>query len=124
YTAANLSPTPTPTPSATPSVTPTPAPSVTPTPTPSQSVSTPIISPAGGTFQKSVTIKMSCATSGAAIHYTMDGSDPTSASAVYSSSKKFKGIKVTGTGPHTIKAIGTKSGSSDSAIATANFTIN
>jgi hypothetical protein len=84
----------------------------------------PQISPGGGVFKKKVVVKLSCATTGAAIHYTLDGSDPTASSATYSTSKKFKGLTITGKGPHTVKTIGTKFGFSDSSIATANFTIN
>ena len=88
-------------------------------------VAPPVISPNGGTFKKSVTVKLSCTTSAATIHYTTDGSDPTSASPVYATGKKkSKGIKIVGKGSHTVKAIGTENGFADSAIASATFTIN
>lgn len=103
---------------------PTPTPSPTPTATPSQTVSMPNISPNGGTFRKKVTVKLSCATAGALIHYTTDGSDPTASSPTYSTSKKFKGIKLTGQGPHTVKAMATASGFNNSTLASAAFTIN
>jgi len=70
---------------------------------------------------------MSCATAGASIYYTTDGTDPTTSSSVYpvaSGKKKVKGISITGKGPHTVKAKGVNGGFEDSAIATANFTIN
>ena len=90
-------------------------------------VSTPTISPSGGTFKKKVLITMSCATAGASIYYTTDGTDPTNMSSLYptlTGKKKFKGIQITGKGPHTVKAKGINGGFKDSPIATANFTIN
>lgn len=60
-----------------------------------------------------VTIK--CSTEGAIIYYTVDGSDPTTSSAAYSSP-----IKVTP--PMTIKAIAVKSGLANSAVASASYT--
>ena len=87
----------------------------------------PVISPDGGTFKKNVSVRLSCATSGATIYYTTDGSDPTIASAVYSrvARKKNKktGFRLTGKGQHTVKAKAVESGFNDSPIATANFTI-
>ena len=120
------SPTPTPTPTATPSptVTPTATPSPTVTPTPQPTVATPVISPNGGTFKKKVMVTMSDATDGATIYYTTDGGDPTTNSSVYVAGKKNKGIKITGKGQHTVKAMGAKSGYDNSAIAVANYTIN
>jgi hypothetical protein len=113
---------PTPTPTPTPTATPTP--SVTPTPTPLQTVATPVILPTAGTFKKKVTVKLSSATAGATIYYTLDGIDPTTASAIYSTSKKFKGIKLKGKGLHTVKALATASGFTNSTIASTTFTIN
>src|SRR5205085_3581045 len=126
YIRSNPPPTPTPTP--TPTATPTPTPTVTPTPTPTPAVATPVISPNGGTFKKKAKITMSCATSGAAIYYTTDGTDPTSSSSVYPTpagkKKKSKGISINGKGSHTVKAKAIETGYQDSAIATATFTIN
>jgi hypothetical protein len=88
-------------------------------------VATPVISPNGGTFRRKVKFKLSCATPGATIFYTTDGSDPTTASAVYPAgqSRTFKGIKTTGRGVHIVKAMATAPGDNNSAIATATFTI-
>ena len=90
-------------------------------------VANPAISPNGGTFRRRVTVTLSCATAGAVIHYTTDGSDPTSTSAIYAPSsgrRGSRGISVTGRGIHTVKALGSKSGSPDSGVAAASFTIN
>ena len=116
-TATTTSSTPTPTPTATPTATPT--------PTPVQTVATPTISPNGGTFRRKVSVKVSCATAGATIYYTLDGTDPTTASAVYPSGRKRnKGIRVTGIGSHTVKAKAVETGYNVSATATADFTIH
>jgi len=90
-------------------------------------VDTPAISPNGGTFRKKVSVTISCQTSGATIYYTTDGTDPSTSSSVYITSKgkkKSKGITITGKGQHTVKAMGAKSGYDSSAVATAEFTIN
>ena len=91
------------------------------------SVGTPTISPNGGTYKKKVTLTMSCATAGALIYYTTDGTAPTATSSVYPTAvgkKKPKGISIAGKGSHIVKAKGVKNGSADSAITTATFTIN
>ncbi len=80
-------------------------------------VSTPTFSPAGGTYSTSQTVSISCATSGATIRYTTDGSTPTASSAVYSS-------PITVSSTQTIKAYAVKSGLTDSAVATAAYTIS
>jgi Chitobiase/beta-hexosaminidase C-terminal domain len=96
--------------------TPTPIPTATPTPTPNGTVATPIISPNGGTFRRSVTVSLSCSTAGATIYFTADGSVPTTSSSVYSG-------PFTLTRSTTVRAKATESGFSDSAIASANFAI-
>ncbi|WP_238323112.1 beta-1,3-glucanase family protein [Gorillibacterium massiliense] len=83
---------------------------------PSQQVATPTFTPAGGTYVSAQSVTITSATSGAAIKYTTDGSTPTSASSTY-----IGPISVTAT--TTIKAIATKSGFTDSAVATAAYVI-
>ena len=77
---------------------------------------TPTFSPAAGTYTGAQSVSMSCATDGAAIHYTTNGIDPTGSSTTYSSA-----ISV-GTN-QTVKAIATKTGWSDSDVASAAYTI-
>jgi len=137
---ASTSSTPTPTPSTTatatatattsPSATPTDTPTASPTATstatetPAQTVATPLISPGGGTFRRKVTVRISDATPGATIYYTLDGTDPTTASTVYFAGKKNKGFKLIGLGAHTVKAKAVAAGFNDSDIATAVLNIN
>jgi hypothetical protein len=47
-------------------------------------VATPVITPSGGVIDEGDLITLSCATSGAAIYYTTNGSEPTTSSALYS----------------------------------------
>ncbi len=110
--------------SATPTPTGTPSATGTPTATPIQTVETPNISPSGGTFRKKVFVKISDATPGATIYYTLDGTDPTTASTVYVAGKKNKGFKLLGLGSHTVKAKAGAAGFNDSAIATVVLDIN
>jgi hypothetical protein len=84
---------------------------------PANTVATPTFAPAGGTFTSPQTVKITDATAGAAIYYTTDGTTPTT------SSKKYTGpIAVPAT--VTIQAIAAESGSINSAVATATYTIN
>jgi len=43
----------------------------------------PVISPGSGTFSATVTVSITCATAGATIRYTTDGSEPTESSTEY-----------------------------------------
>ena len=47
-------------------------------------VAAPVFSPAAGTYTDSVTFSITCATDGATIYYTTDGSEPTETSTLYS----------------------------------------
>ena len=80
------------------------------------SVATPTISPNGGTYNFSVTITLTTATAGAAIRYTTNGSDPTATSTLYSSA-----FNLSSSG--TVKARAFKAGMTNSAVASATFTI-
>ena len=92
-----------------------------------QTTATPVILPNGGTFKRKVSVQISCATPGATIFYTTDGTDPTTASAIVPAPKgrrkKLARIVVTGRGPHVIKAFAVADGFADSAIAEADFLI-
>src|SRR2546428_1806272 len=81
-----------------------------------QQVATPSFSPGGGTYTGSVTVTISDATSGATIHYTTDGSTPTTSSPVYGGALTF-------TQTTTLKAMAAASGMTDSAVASATYTI-
>ncbi len=82
-----------------------------------ETVATPTFSPEEGTYTEAQNVTISCATSGATIHYTTDGNTPTTSSSVYSSA-----IPVSST--TTIKAIAVKDGMNNSQVATATYTIN
>ena len=66
-----------------------------------------------------VTVTMSCTVADAAIHYTLDGTEPTEQSAVYSTP-----IVLNTPGTYTVKAIATKTGWEASAVTTGNYIIN
>jgi len=78
-------------------------------------VATPTMSPSTGTYNSNQSVALSTTTSGASIRYTTDGSTPTGRSTLYSAP-----ISVTQT--TTIKAIGLKTGWSNSAVGTAVYT--
>src|SRR6266852_2356724 len=78
---------------------------------------TPSFSPPAGTYSSPQMVTISDATAGATIYYTTDGTTPTTASTVFTGP-----IAVSST--ETIKAIAAASGFSNSAVATATYTIN
>ncbi len=80
---------------------------------PAATVETPTFSPAAGTYTSAQSVEISCATAGATIYYTLDGTDPTSSNAQYNSA-----ISVSTT--TTIKAIAIV-GSDESTVATATY---
>ena len=79
-------------------------------------VATPTFCPAAGTYHVAQNVTISCATAGATIYYTVDGTEPTTSSAVYESA-----IAVSETA--TLKAFAVKAGMLNSAVATATYTI-
>jgi len=81
-------------------------------------VSNPVFSPVGGvTYTSAQSVTITCATEGATIHYTVDGSEPTTSSPVYGAA-----INVATT--TTIKALAVKDGMTSSEVITAVYTIN
>ncbi len=77
---------------------------------------TPVITPAAGSYTTAQTVTISDATSGASIYYTINGTTPTSASTLYSA-------PITVGASQTIKAIAIKTGFTNSAVASAAYTI-
>jgi len=80
-------------------------------------VSNPQFSPSPGTYQSAQNVVIYTSTPGAEIRYTVNGSNPNSGSTLYSTP-----IEITDT--TTIKAIGIKSGLTDSSIVTSVYTID
>ena len=82
-----------------------------------QYVATPTFSPEAGTYYEALSVSISCATEGAIIYYTDDGTDPTENSMVYT-----EPIMVSET--TTIKAIAMKEEYLNSNIASATYIIS
>ena len=82
----------------------------------SKIVATPIFSIESGAVDSGTSVTISCATEGAKIYYTTDGSEPTASSAEYTAA-------ISVTPPMTLKAIAVKDGMNDSAVASASYTI-
>ena len=82
-------------------------------------VAAPTFTPAAGTYtsEQDLNVSMSCATTGATIYYTTDGTTPTQTSTVYSTP-----IEITET--TTIKAIAMAENMLPSEVAEATYTIN
>jgi hypothetical protein len=81
-------------------------------------VATPAFSPAAGTYTSVQSVAISTTTSGASIRYTTDGSTPSETAGTLYSGAVSVGVT------ETLKAIAYKSGMSDSAVASAAYTIN
>ena len=79
------------------------------------SVEAPTFSPVGGTYHEAQNITLACSTNGAAIYYTLDGTDPTNNSNLYTTPIAISETK-------TIKAIAIV-GNESSSIASATYTI-
>jgi hypothetical protein len=80
-------------------------------------VTTPTMTPNGGSFTGSVSVSIQSATSGASIYYTTDGSTPTQSAKLYSGA-----INLTSSAVVTAKAF--KNGYNASSLASASFTVN
>jgi len=82
--------------------------------------SIPFFSPLAGNYvgAQSVTITSDA---GSTIHYTMDGSDPTTSGTVLTASSPASGIVVPTNSNVTINAYATKSGNTDSPVSTATY---
>ncbi|MDH4200646.1 MAG: chitobiase/beta-hexosaminidase C-terminal domain-containing protein, partial [Spirochaetia bacterium] len=79
----------------------------------------PQFSPVAGTYDVDQSVVITCATSGATIYYTTDGSSPSASSSVYSAP-----ISVAGNGTAmTIQAYAEKSGMNNSPVASALYNI-
>lgn len=87
-----------------------------------EQVATPVITPASGTYEGSVEVSISCATEGAIIYYTMDGTDPDENSGDYGGSFVIAATSVRAA-PVTVKAIAMKEGMTNSEVATATYDI-
>jgi Chitobiase/beta-hexosaminidase C-terminal domain/Bacterial lectin/IPT/TIG domain len=77
---------------------------------------TPTFSPAAGSYAAAQTVTISDATAGTTIYYTINGTTPTTSSAVY-------GGPLTVNSSETVKAIAVKTNFTNSAVGTAAYTI-
>ncbi|MGD0092796.1 MAG: chitobiase/beta-hexosaminidase C-terminal domain-containing protein, partial [Planctomycetota bacterium] len=80
-------------------------------------MATPTFNPAGGTYSTAQSVTLSCATTGATIYYTLDGTTPSASSTKYTGA-----INVAAT--TTIKAYAVNAGMTNSAVASAAYTIS
>ncbi|MBR1788889.1 MAG: M6 family metalloprotease domain-containing protein [Bacteroidaceae bacterium] len=78
-------------------------------------VATPTFSPKGGRYAEAQTVSITCATAGATIYYTLDGTAPTTSSTRYTGPITISETK-------TLKAMAVSDGE-ESATATAKYTI-
>gem|GEM_PF-4164296 len=79
-------------------------------------VDIPSFRPAEGEYKEAQNVTISCATEGATIYYTTDGSEPTVNSTLYS-------IAISVSATTTIKAVAVKDGMKNSEVASATYTI-
>ena len=83
--------------------------------TPYVNVAQPVFSVEAGTYSEAFSVTMSCATSGAAIYYTTDGTDPSAQSTLYTE-------PVTISETTTLKAVAVKDGNT-SSVTTATYVV-
>ena len=86
-------------------------------------VSAPTFSPVAGTYTGSQSVTISSSTAGATLCFTIDGSTPTTTGAGVCTHGTTYSIPVVVPSSLTIKAIGTKSGFTDSSVASAAYVI-
>ena len=86
-----------------------------------QTVATPTLSPAAGTYNSAQNVTISCATDGATIYYTTDGTDPIAVTGGPQGTVYSTPIAISQT--TTLKAVAVKNGMNNSAIASATYTI-
>jgi hypothetical protein len=84
-------------------------------PPPTGTVAQPSITPNGGTFTTTQSVTLASATAGAAIRYSLDGSEPTTSSTLYAGAFTLSDTK-------TVKAKAFKTGMSASPTVSATFT--
>jgi hypothetical protein len=84
--------------------------------TPGQFVAMPTISPVSGTYTLPVSVALSDSTANSTIYYTVDGSNPTTASTRYTGAINLSGST-------TVKAVATASGLSASPFALGSYAI-
>lgn len=84
---------------------------------PSGGVATPTPDNTGGVYFSAVDVALSTSTAGAAIYYTLDGSDPDATDSLYSA-------PLTLSDTTTLKSIGIKGGESDSSISTNTYSFS
>lgn len=82
---------------------------------PTQRVETPVIAPASWAEGASIEVEITCATPGATIYYTTDGSQPTESSSVYSTALTLSATA-------TVKAMAAKSSMINSLVASRTYT--
>ena len=81
-----------------------------------QTVATPAFSVASGAVDSGTEVTITCATDGAKIYYTTDGTEPTASGTEYTDA-------ISVTPPMTLKAIAVKDGMNDSAVSSVSYTI-
>ena len=79
----------------------------------------PVFTPAAGEYKKVTSVTIECATEGAKIYYTLDGSVPTIESTEYT-----EAIVLDATGEYTVKAIAVAAGHTESEVAEAVYTLD
>ena len=79
-------------------------------------VAIPVFGVAPGAVNSGTRVSITCATEGARIYYTTDGTEPTAKSTEYTAA-------ISVTAPVTLKAIAVKTGMNNSAVASASYTI-